>query len=491
MAARVRSVVLSIVSLLAVVGTTRAESIFVDRSSVAAREDGSSFAPFRTITKALELARKIRFGATSEGIVASKRAITVHVAAGTYVGSYTPSADPLMETLPLLLNIPRLKLRGELQFDEAGDIVPGTETIIRAATRQGPKQHMLVVTRTNPTAASGFPETLEMAGDRVTITGFRFEGWAADGTKPDTTNAMGSALISLDGVADFVVRENHITHSGTFGITARLSSGRIEGNLIVGNRGVGLNLTAGSETFPARLEVLGNRVNSNTAGGVGLVGAAQTENDRLDLFDAHTFRRVPMPQFFDRTLHPEEVPDKLDAHLVGNEFSGSRFGIRAGGYIRDQYRLHPLDPDDETANVTAEFVGNISRSNSEYGVVIDAGQIPAADARKHVVTVDASFASTTLESNGQGPALFGFWRYASSVSAVEEASPSFKFAHDSTMRICGDITRFSYENRATDPTDQTPTNNTLTVNSVPLAGFCVPLYGCILELPTTSSEWDY
>ena len=488
MAARVRIVILSIAFLLAIVGVAHAESIFVDRSSLAGWEDGSASAPFKTITQALELARKIRFGAPAEGIVASKKTINLHVAAGTYVGSFAPSADPLMETLPVLLNVPRLYLRGGLQFDKAGDIVPGTETILRAATRQGPRQHMLVVTRTNPTAGSGFPGSLEMAGDAVTITGFRFEGWAADGSRPDTTNASQSALISLDGVADFVVRENHITHAGTFGITARLSSGRIEGNLIAENRGVGLNLTAGSKRFPARLEVLDNRLSNNSNGGVGLLGAAQTENDRPDLFIAHTFRRVPLPQFFDRALHPEEVPDRLDAYLVGNEVSGSRFGIRAGGYIRDQYRLDPLDPGDETANLTAEFVGNVSRSNSDYGVVIDAGQISAADPREYVVNIDISFDSTTLESNGQGPALFGFWRYATSISAAAESDLSFKFAHDSTMRICGDITRFSYENRATDPTDQAPTNNALTVNNNALAGFCVPLYGCMLELPPTSPE---
>ena len=477
---------------------SQAESIFVDASSAADVPDGSAIAPFKTITQALKLAQKIRFGVPAEGIRPSQKTINLHVAAGTYVGSFAPSDDPCLETLPLLLNVPRLKLCGALMFDEAGNIVPGTGTILRASTRQGPKQHLVVVTRTNPIPGSSFPETLEMAGDAVTISGFYIDGWAADGTRPDTVNAQGSALISLDGVTDFVVRENYLTHAGSFGITTRLSSGRIENNLVIANRGIGLNVTAGSETFPARLEIQANRVRNNL-GGVGLLGAAQTENDRADLFSAHPFRRIPLPKYYDRAHEPEEVPDQLSVHVAGNEFSGSgQFGIRAGGYIRDQYQFHPLDPADETANVSAQFVGNICTANGHYGIVVDAGQIPAANPRKHVVNLDLSFEATVLEANGLatvdgreragGSVYFGFWRYASSISAVAERDLSFKFAHDSTIRISGDITQLNYENRAIDPADGTPTNNTLLVNNDLLAGFCVPLYGCIHELPPSSPD---
>jgi hypothetical protein len=485
---RVLIIMLMTVSLLAT-GAAQAESIFVDRSSPAGG-DGSASAPYRTITEALELARTIRFGA--DGSLASKERINVHVAAGTYVGSFSPSSDPLTEKLPVLLNVPQLNLKGALGFDSAGQIIEGTETILRASTVQGSKQHMVVVTRTNPIAGSEFPESLEMAGDSVTISGFYFDGWAADGTKPNPINRVQSALISLDGVADFVVRENYFAHAETFGITTRLSSGRIENNLFVENKGLGLNITGGSEAFPANIDIVGNHVRNSGTGGVGLEGAAQTENDRADLFNLYEFRRVPLPQFYDRTNHPEAVPDKLDTFLVGNEFSGSGlFGIRVYGYVRDYYRLAPLDPGDETASVKARFVSNVSSSNGVYGVVVDAGQIaPPANARKHVVNLHVSFETTTLKDNASGAALFGFWRYASSVSAAAESDPNFKFAHDSTITVCGDVTRFSYENRAIDPTDLTATNNVLTVNNVALQGFCVPLYGCVFELPATAARCE-
>src|SRR5262245_45902253 len=95
-----------------------AESIFVDKNSTASYEDGTARAPFRTITRGLDLARKIRFGSSKEGIKPSPATINVHVAPSPtpYVGSFdpavfdpvSPSYDPSKERLPLLLNIPPL-----------------------------------------------------------------------------------------------------------------------------------------------------------------------------------------------------------------------------------------------------------------------------------------------------------------------------------------------------------------------------------------------
>lgn len=478
-----------IICFMALGQSIQAESIFVDRSSHASIQDGSQSAPFKTITKALELARKIRFGAPAAGIDPSPKTINVHVAAGTYIGSFVPTGDPLIEMLPIILNIPKLNLKGELRFNENGDVIEKTDTIVYPATRQGSKQHMLVVTRTNPIAGSAFPESLEMAGDDVTISGFSFEGWAADGTKPDPVNSAQTALVYVDGVKDFVVRENHIVHAGTFGITTRLASGLIENNWIVENRGLGLNLTGGSERFPAELEILGNHARRNGTGAASLQGAAQTENDRADLFSAQAFRRVPLPQFYDRSTHPDEVPDKFEAYLEGNEFSDSGlFGIRVDGYLRDNYRLNPLDTGNETANVTARFVRNVITSNGTYGIVVDGGQIVTTNSRKHVINIEATFRSTTLAGNGSGPALFGFWRYSSSVSAAAESDLSFKFAHDSRIKICGDMTQFSYENRAIDPTDHTRTHNKLTVNDEAFTSFCVPLYVCSVTRPAPAGS---
>jgi len=475
---KTRFLLLFVICVMA--GAAHARSIFVDKASPTPSPDGSAAKPFRTITQALILARGILLGSPGNS---SSETINVHVAAGTYDGKFGPSDDPALETLPLLLNVPRLKLQGALRFNSTGQIVPGTETILRSTTRQLEKQHMVVVTRTNSTISFPNP-TFEWAGDAVTISGFFFEGVAKDGSTPTPANAPGSALVSIDGVSGFLVSGSVFTHAGSFGITTRLASASIANNHFIANSGVGINVTAGSKKFPATVEIVGNHVRDNGVGGIGLQGAAQTENDRADLFASQNFQRVPLPEFYNRTNRPQEVPDQLDASVKGNDVSGSgRFGIHVNGYIRDFYTLRPIEAA-LTANVRAQLVGNAFRSNGNYGIVVTAGQIKLPNAQTHTVNLDVSFDSTTLEANGTGPALFGFWRFATSADLGEESNLTFKLAHDSTIRICGDVTQFSFDNRAVDPTDNTATNNALTVNTLPLTGLCVPVHdNCIFKLP--------
>jgi hypothetical protein len=493
----IRIIMLFITLFVAVAGAAQ-EDIFVDASAnnvfpQNGAQNGSAAFPFKTITQALELAREIRFGCPATHVLpSSPHTITIHVASGTYDGAFSASEEPSQETLPLVLNVPNLRLQGALRFKADGTIT--APTTLRPIISQRGKQHMVVVTRTNAPANCRFPALFEMAGDFVTISGIFFEGAAAsDGTRPARNE---SALVSVDRVTNFVVKENYFTH-GSFGMTARLSSGQIRDNKFVANNGLGVNVSGGSATFPAIVQIVGNQMRENgtfpTAatpngfgGGVNLQGAAQTQGDLDTLFAAHSFSSVALPATYDRTNHPELVPDTLDVSVMRNTVaSNATFGIHVHGYIRDNYELDPGDPNAVmTANVTARFRENVSMQNENYGIVIDAGQIKIDKVRKHVVNISASFHKNTFLQNQSGNALFGFWRFASSVSAAAASDLTLKFAHDSTMTICGDIKQFSFENRETDPTDLTPTNNTLIVNNVLQERIsCVPLQNCVHEVP--------
>src|SRR5262245_37539638 len=164
---------LSMVFLLALSCSANAQTIniFVDTNSLAVYEDGTARAPFRTVTRGLEQARRIRFDSLADGVIASDAMIHIQVAAGTYVGSFepadfdplSPSYDPSKEKLPLLLHTPGLTLRGEtvIVADEDGlpsSIVDGTATIIRPSRAQAQKEYLVMVTRTRARAGSGFPE---------------------------------------------------------------------------------------------------------------------------------------------------------------------------------------------------------------------------------------------------------------------------------------------------------------------------------------------
>jgi len=495
MSLNMRSAGLAMTFVLAFAWNAHGKSIFVNKNSPVAFEDGSAIAPFRTITRGLELARKIRFGFPAQGIAPSTEIITIIVAPSPtpYVGSFdlavfdpaNPSYDPTKERLPLLLNVPRLKLLGGTHLLPSGDglplgVVQGTQTIIRSDRPQTQKQYMIMVTRTVPLASSGFPVSQEMAGDDVTITGFWLQAEAA--------RQLPSALIGFDGVSDFVVRANVLVDSGN-GVWTRLSSGTIEGNLSINNT-VGFFLTGGSHRFPANLKVTGNRANGNatTVAGLGVLGAGETGNRRKDLDfggNKQLFMRIPLPDTFSRTLDPDGVPDSISALVIGNDFSGhSQNGIRSTGYLQDPYNSPPGE--DEVANVTATFVGNVTRSNAHYGLTVDAGQIALGDRR--IVNMALSFTGNTSEGNGLGPAIFSLWRYAGSASigtSMPFSQPSPTFAHDSRIEACGDVTRFHYDNRQNPdpPTNPVPTNNRLIVNNVELTGLCVG--NCIFEVPVS------
>ena len=467
-------------------------ALFVDRNSTAEREDGTASAPFRTITRALDHARRLRFGSSAAGVSPSVNTIIVHIApsAAPYVGSFDPAVfdaasplyDPSKEMLPLMLNIPRLDLRGGTRLLEDADglpstVVPETVTMLRADQPQGGRQYLVMVTRTNPVPGSEFPESLEMAGDDVTITGLWLEA--------DPAPQIPSAFIGVDAVTDFVVRGN-VLASGANGIFTRLASGRIEGNLALNNV-VAFFLTGGSSRLPGILTVRGNRVTGQRAagGGLYLMGAGETGNRRRDLdFGANRFRRVMLPAVYDPLASPGEVPDKLQVDVIHNEFSNSQNGVRVVGYVQDPYSAAPGQ--DETANIRASFRDNVVSSNQHYGLVADAAQIPLGDRRR--VSMDLSFAGTTMDGNGFGPAIFTFWRYAGSISLGSPTpflQPNPVFAHDSTIRICGDVTVFHYDNRQDPhpPTNPAPTNNRLLVNNVELDGFQVSAF---FEVPATS-----
>jgi hypothetical protein len=462
MANRICSVLLAGV-LLDIAGVAEARSFFVDKASVAQIQDGSLARPFHTITRALIFARMSReLGALFD---IPYETINIHVAPERYVGTFglplsfdTPQEE---ESLPLILNIPDLALQGALRFDSAGQVVPGTETSLRATKAPSLKEHMVLV-----------------VGDHVTISGFLFDGMPTSGlqaVKDDET-----ALLSIDRVSRFLVSGNVVTRSGTFGITTRFASGSIANNHFIDNVGVGINVTAGSNRYPAVVEIVGNEVRHNGVGGIGLQGAAQTERD-VDQFEAQGLQQSFPPE----VKRPNDVPDKLDVSVRGNNVTDNgNFGIQVNGYIRDYYRLLPPDVD-LTASVRARFVGNVSSSNGNYGVVVTAGQIDISKRREnHTVNLDVAFDSTTLDANGSGPALFGFWHIGPSNDTAKENSPNFRLANDSTITICGDITQFSFDNRAVDPVKQTATNNALTVNTMPLTGFCVPLHeNCVFKMP--------
>ena len=90
------------------------------------------------------------------------------------------------------------------------------------------------------------------------------------------------------------------------------------------------------------------------------------------------------------------------------------------------------------------------------------------------------------DGNGFGPAIFSLWRVGGSIAAESTnpfSMPNPTFAHDSSIKVCGNVTKFHFDNRQDPhpPTNPAPTNNQLIVNHVPLTGHCVG--ACFFEVP--------
>ncbi len=178
-------------------------SLFVD-AAAPLNGDGTREHPFVRITDAVVRARALRQedGNDNEqrqenGDDQEKR-IVIHVAPGTYVGSYT-NTGPRIEPLPIRLDVPRLKLLGStsMERDESGlptgVIEPGSNTLLLA---DPPLAGMVV--QSLLLVASTSDEVV----DRVTIAKLSLDTRAP---------RLSGGDINFDRAQDFTFRDNYVT----------------------------------------------------------------------------------------------------------------------------------------------------------------------------------------------------------------------------------------------------------------------------------------
>src|SRR5438034_1118530 len=175
-----------------------AKSLFVN-AQAQPQGDGTAGTPFRRITDAVEEARKIR--------PASAEKIVIHVAPGTYRGTFSATrlaANPDLETLPIILNVGRLTVLGstELQDDDRG-LPTGTngqrDTIVTADRTLVLGESLLLIA----------PTVDHPSADGVTVAGF-----ILDAGVPAASSAAGRAIIA-ERISDFAIRRNVVRHTYT------------------------------------------------------------------------------------------------------------------------------------------------------------------------------------------------------------------------------------------------------------------------------------
>ncbi len=433
-------------------GRALAESIFV-RAGTPPGGDGSAETPYRRITDAVVKARMIRR-------VGNER-IIIHVAPGTYMGSYDAAAlgsDPDLEILPIILNVGKLALQGETALTEDGRGLPtgtqtGTETAITSDRPLALGQSLLLIT----------PTTDGMEAHEVTASGF-----VLDAQIPATSNLQGRGIIA-DRAMDFIIRHNLIRRTYT-GITTRLASGIIQGNLLVNNNANGVGASGGSQAQPAQVAIRGNRATENLEFGLILGAVANTLQVQIGENEVTV---PPLQTTFNRDdPHDEEnIPDRLEATVTENDFSGNRsIGLRCWFLSPNIYNTsdatQPI-----TGTIVATVRNNLLRANGDYGIVVDAGFPFRSTPRQFIATFDGTFSENDLGGNARAPAFFGFTRVQVSLGIAPRSR--FKYLQDSrfdTVDSDGEFTAFDFDNPASDPFDGTTLRNRLTINGIAISG---------------------
>jgi hypothetical protein len=420
--------------------------------------DGSYANPYRRITDAVVRARSDR----EAGAIPPEMAIRIHVAPGTYVGSFFPeglAGHPDFELLPIVINVPRLELYGStpLVLDPRGlpTAAGSGATILRPDFLLSQLQFLVLVTRTSANAI----------GNDVTVEGFSFDG------APFGVAAPNSGAVFADRVSGFRIR-NNLMRRGDFGVVTRLASGTLEGNLIAEN-GEATSLTGGSLAQPATVVVRRNRATRNRFHGfIGIPNATvqAVPDGGTNPPELAAAVEQPLQTIFDRNdpADVQNLPDTLTVVFIGNDASNNgQVGIRFLGNV------HPLDyrTADETQPLTghlqAVVVGNTSVGNGEYGVDIEGGFTVRAEPRAFVQDLSVGFAQNSFVGNGRAGALFTFRHWAAAVG--DEPLQAFKFAQESTYQVTdlpGNLGEFDLDHPETDPLDGTVLANQLVLNDV-------------------------
>ncbi len=418
--------------------------IYVD-ASAAPNGDGTITAPFQTIAQAMERAREIRKNEHSR--------IVVHVAPGVY-----------NENFPIYVNVSNLELRGSTRLidDEDDRGLPGncgTDTAPAPCIEPGTET---LITPTVPLVGQGLitvAPTKDSPADRltdITISGFVFDGKAFN-------QLDARAAVFVDRVDKFSIHQN-VVRLVSLGVKTRLSSGRIHKNFVYKCHG-GITAFAGSEIYPAKIQITASRSINNEEIGAGAVGALPVKG----VFDPNL---KEIQTLYDPAQHPEQVPDKLVLEEIGNDFShNGRFGIRF-----EMYNLSYDTTDNQpmTANITATLRDNAFKENGEYGITVEGAFATRTNPRKFTSVFNGSFEDNDFTGNGRAGVFAGFM-----LIGVVTQNPglikTFKYQQNSQFTLQLDDLSLSsgvdYDNPLIDPFDkQTPLNNQLTVNGDMLTG---------------------
>jgi hypothetical protein len=373
----------------------------VDKNS-AEVGDGIHFA---RIGDAIAAARAVRLARDEQETAACR--ITIVVAAGTYRGSVSQSADPAFERFPLVIDVPDVTLQGALamHLDETGRATGVSEN--DAASSLAPSPALVsVLNFSEPlVAVNGHPNGSK--GNGAIVEGFAFQS----GHVGVDTRIGGLGILSLR-VHDVVVRGNRFEAGFSESVDLRASTGRVESNHLGGGGGTCDICLAG----PGAYEAEGNRLLAGGIPGILVVPA--------------TGLLVPQGRGIEDYLLPTSAT--VDAILVNNE-------------VRDHLRT-PVGVGIRVAavGVGANTVVGLSRVearenvlvNNRFAMIVEAG-FPALNTPRRG-DVELTLHGNIFSASCQNNFLVSFARHTTGLGITIPPTP-YLLNSSFTLSLGGDI----------------------------------------------------
>jgi len=427
---------------LATLGPLRAADLYVD-ASTATGGDGSTTSPYARITDAVERARQFR----QAGVIPASEAIVVHVAPGTYMGSYdSPGSNKRLELLPIVLNVPNVVLSGAtaLALDAQGlptGIAPGTAETILASTDPLASRLQTLVAIVSTTDGG--------VGNDVTVTGFTLE-------QPESDHFGNS--VYADHVSGFAIRGNRFRHAG-IQFKSIYSSGALEQNLISESpNGPGALVAGGSGEYPAQVTVRLNRIVNNAEH--GLMAMPTVPHITPDL--GRNNLTAIKGQFHGSNADAHSLEITIMANdLSQNGVLGLRFLMICPTFV--------FDPayEAQTSVLRANVINNTLNGNGNYGLDVEGGDVLEQGNKTFSGRFVGTFSGNQMVGNGRHGTIFTYTFGGNRLPG--DSSIYLRNSIYDVLDIDGELADFDYANPLNDPIDGTPLNNALVVNGAVVA----------------------
>jgi hypothetical protein len=443
-------------------------TLYVSAAGDPASGIGTRVRPFRTITRALEQARCIRYGCP-HAMQTSSAPIVIRVLPGSYLVTFDPNrvaADSTLERGPILMNVSDLSLSGSTKSLDDGTgfpsevVAPGTETTIRLADGELPygfdtlRNVLLLIHATHD--HGGRAER----GDAAVVSGFVFEG----------TNDLGDVdgAVAVRLVRNYTVTGNILRHLGFIAIEESFAVGTIAGNSIVDGDCLAMGVHGGSKSAPQHATVIDNSARRNGCGGIVISG---------DGAPVAEYEMGAEAGLFTLDALPNELLTSNTSELNGNRFSDNNFDPTFSFGMRMAMFTEP-EPNQTSTVVSVIALDNQVRNNT-IGIVADAAFPFRSPDQPYLAKFAGTFDNNDVCNNALAPAIFSLTRFG--VLTGESDRGDFKYLQNSVYSIDysgHDLDGFWYDNPASDPyllPAVNSLNNVLRVNGTSLRGISTPL----------------